>query len=128
MAVWKVERPPPEDILDALDRAVTREDAVAALLNMGLTDAQADDALDIVGAAASRGVLLSTGMHPQQFHGDFEDDRLFLAALRRAGHTVDIRPTPAAAPAPRASTFVVLVVGLLAVVALVRLLRLWLGD
>jgi hypothetical protein len=86
VAVWTVTTPAPNVILDALDGAHTPEEASERLLALGLRDEEVRDAIEIVGMASSRALLLSAGLHRDQFHGDLEDDPLFRAALQRLGH------------------------------------------
>jgi hypothetical protein len=91
MAVWKIKKPTPREVVDAFRGATSKTQVAERLLALGLTEDEANDAQTIVNAASGRALLLSTGMRPTQFGGDFEDDPLFKEALRRFGGSVASR-------------------------------------
>ena len=117
MAIWTVTNPTPDEILNRLDGARTREEAKDRLLRLGLDEQQAHDALDIINAAAGRSVLLSTGLHRDQFYGDFEDDPLFISALNRSGYDTARQTGPI--PRPRISLLSCAVIVVICLVLLV---------
>ena len=124
MAVREIEAPSPTEILSALDGASTREQRVQRLTRLGLSEDQAADAIEIVDAASSRALALSAGMSPDQSHSALEDDPLFLAVLRRAGHNVGPGASPGSGPSWRTYTFALVATGILVIVAFIVLLRL----
>ena len=58
-------------------------DGTKEILNkLGLSDEQAEEALDIINAAVGRSQMYAMGMNPDQFSGDLDEDPIFKAAIK----------------------------------------------
>jgi len=59
------------------------EELVSAVTSLGLTAEEAERLIRTVRDAYGRFMLMSAGMNARQFHGDYESDPIFQAALNR---------------------------------------------
>jgi len=68
-------------VLQAWRAGASDERVVEQLVAMGVHDAEADDALELVRSGIGRAALLSVGLPPSQISSDVDDDPIFRAAV-----------------------------------------------
>jgi hypothetical protein len=75
---------------------------VDAVASLGMTVEAADVVVSTVRDAYCRTILYSAGAQPQNFHGDYETDPIFQAALKRfLASSKGGAPLPTSAPAQK---------------------------